>query len=82
MTEAAKKAIATRTAHKASQQTKILERVDYKIKAKNALQGILDAPDASASEQLLAILMLDEMLDLHFFGKDFREFLKKYNIAD
>ena len=82
MTEAAKKAIATRTAHKASQQTKILERVDYKIKAKNALQGILDAPDASASEQLLAILMLDEMLDLHFFGKEFREFAAKFNFAE
>ena len=82
MTEAAKKAIATRTAHKASQQKEALERVNYKIKSKNALQGILDAPDASASEQLLAILMLDEMLDLNFFGKDFREFVKKYNIAD
>ena len=82
MTEAAKKANATRTAHKASQQKEALERVNYKIKSKNALQGILDAPDASASEQLLAILMLDEMLDLNFFGKDFREFVKKYNIAD
>ena len=82
MTEAAKKAIATRTAHKAAQQTKILERVDYKMKAKNALQAILDAPDASPAEQLLAILMMDEMLDLNFFEKEFREFLKKYNIAD
>lgn len=52
------------------------------MKAKNALQGILDSPDASPTEQLLAILMLDEVLDLHFFGRDFREFIKKYNIAD
>ena len=82
MTEAAKKAIATRNAHKAAQQTKILERVDYKIKAKNALQGILEASDASASEQLLAILMLDEMLELNFFGKEFREFAAKFNFSE
>ena len=82
MTESTKKAIATRTAHKAAQQTKILERVDYKMKAKNALQGILDAPDASPTEQLLAILMLDEMLDLHFFGRNFREFIKKYGVEE
>ena len=82
MTEAAKKANATRTAHKAAQREKILERVDYKLKAKNALQGILDAPDASPTEQLLAILMLDELLDLHFFGRDFREFIKKYGFEE
>ena len=82
MTESTKKAIATRTAHKAAQQKEALERVNYKIKSKNALQGILDAPDASPTEQLLAILMLDELLDLHFFGRDFREFIKKYGFEE